>query len=89
MPEFSRLALVVSDTEKAQAAAAVYRDLFDWAPLENAAAAVVLGGDGFLLQTLHGMLDNSRVIPVYGVNLGTVGFLMNRNRTPEKLRCWA
>lgn len=46
---------------------------------------VVLGGDGFMLQTLHAMLDDRRILPVYGVNLGTVGFLMNRNRAPEKL----
>ena len=85
MPEFSRLALVVSDTEKARAAAAQFRDLFAWVPLARAEAVVVLGGDGFLLQTLHGMLDSERIVPVYGVNLGTVGFLMNRNRAPEKL----
>lgn len=85
MPEFSRLGLVVSDTEKAHAAAAQLRDLFDWVPPDEAEALVVLGGDGFLLQALHGMLDSGRIIPVYGVNLGTVGFLMNRNRAPEKL----
>ncbi len=85
MLEFTRLALVVSDTDKAHAAAAQFRELFTWVPLEEAEAAVVLGGDGFLLQTLHGMLDSGRIVPVYGVNLGTVGFLMNRNRAPEKL----
>ena len=85
MPEFAHLALVVSDTDKALAAAAHFRSLFQWVPLQDADAAVVLGGDGFLLQTLHAMLDEGRVIPVYGVNLGTVGFLMNRNRAPEKL----
>ncbi len=85
MPEFERLALVVSETDKAQAAAAQFRELFAWVPLEQAQAAVVIGGDGFLLQTLHAMLDARRVLPVYGVNLGTVGFLMNRNRAPEKL----
>lgn len=85
MPEFERLALVVSDTEKAKAAAAQFRELFAWVELEEADAAVVIGGDGFLLQTLHAMLDARRIVPAYGVNLGTVGFLMNRNRTPEKL----
>ncbi|MBX9896575.1 MAG: NAD kinase [Qipengyuania sp.] len=85
MPEFSRLALVVSDTEKAHAAAAQFRDLFAWVQPDEAEAVVVLGGDGFLLQALHGMLDSDRIVPVYGVNLGTVGFLMNRNRAPEKL----
>lgn len=85
MPEFERLALIVSDTDKARAAAAQFRELFRWVELAEAEAAVVLGGDGFLLQTLHAMLDSGRVVPVYGVNLGTVGFLMNRNRSPERL----
>ena len=85
MPEFARLALVVSDTDKARAAAEHFRTLFQWVPVGEADAVVVLGGDGFLLQTLHAMLDARRIIPVYGVNLGTVGFLMNRNRAPEKL----
>lgn len=85
MPEFSRLALLVSDSERAQAIASEFRDLAEWAPLEEADAAVVLGGDGFMLQTLHAMLDADRILPVYGINLGTVGFLMNRHRQPEKL----
>ena len=85
MAEFEHLALIVSDTEKARAAEAQFRDMIQWVPLEDADAAVVLGGDGFLLQTLHGMLDTGRILPVYGVNLGTVGFLMNRPRAPERL----
>jgi NAD+ kinase len=38
---------------------------------------VALGGDGFMLRTLHAMLDRHRPLPVFGMNLGTVGFLMN------------
>ena len=57
----------------------------DWVDVDEADAAIVLGGDGFMLQTLHAMLDIGRVMPVYGVNLGTVGFLMNRYRDPAKL----
>lgn len=56
-----------------------------WVPLEEADAVVVIGGDGFMLQTLHHMIENGRVIPAYGVNLGTVGFLMNRFRKGEQL----
>ena len=42
----------------------------------NAASVIVpLGGDGFMLQTLHRVLG--RPIPVYGMNCGSVGFLMN------------
>ena len=63
----------------------MYRDLTNWVPLEDAEAAVVIGGDGAMLQALHAMLDSGIIKPVYGVNLGTVGFLMNHNRAPEKL----
>jgi NAD+ kinase len=38
---------------------------------------VVVGGDGFMLRTLHRLLDDGRPLPVYGLNLGTVGFLLN------------
>jgi len=86
MSEFSRLALLVSDAPRAQEAAdKEFRAVADWVPLEEADAVVVLGGDGFMLQTLHAMLDSGRIIPAYGLNLGTVGFLMNRNRNPETL----
>ena len=80
-----RLALLVSPTERAEEAAAELRALFDFVPLAKAEVAVVLGGDGFMLHTLHRMLDKDRVIPAYGMNLGTVGFLMNRYRSPTKL----
>ena len=76
-PEFQRLALLASDTPRAQRACASLRAQHDWAPIEAADAVVVLGGDGFMLQTLHAMLYSGRVIPAYGMNLGTVGFLMN------------
>lgn len=41
---------------------------------------IALGGDGFMLQALHAMLEASRIVPVFGMNLGTVGFLMNEWR---------
>ena len=37
---------------------------------------VALGGDGFMLETLHRFLDDG--LPIFGMNCGTVGFLMNR-----------
>ena len=43
--------------------------------LEQASVVVTLGGDGSMLETLHRVLD--RHIPVYGMNCGSVGFLMN------------
>lgn len=80
-----RLALLASDTERAQDAAEELRALHSFVPLDQAQVAVVLGGDGFMLHTLHSMLDAGRVIPAYGMNCGTVGFLMNRFRSPGKL----
>ncbi len=77
---FARPALLASDSERAQAAYAELIDTHDWAPVEEADVAVVLGGDGFMLQTLHTMLDAGRLIPAYGMNRGTVGFMMNRYR---------
>jgi NAD+ kinase len=44
-------------------------------PSDKADIVVALGGDGFMLQTLHAM--QGRDMPVYGMNRGTVGFLMN------------
>jgi NAD+ kinase len=75
---FERLALVASDTPRAQEAYAALSEQQQFVPLAEADAVVVLGGDGFMLQTLHAMIDAERVIPAYGMNLGTVGFLMNR-----------
>lgn len=75
---FQRLALLASDTERAQEAEALLRAQGEWVALPDADAVVVLGGDGFMLQVLHAMLDSGHVIPAYGLNLGTVGFLMNR-----------
>lgn len=43
----------------------------------EADVAVVLGGDGFMLRSLHRTLGMERSIPLYGLNCGTVGFLMN------------
>ncbi len=76
--DIARLALIASPTERAQEAAEALRGSADWVPLEQADVAVVLGGDGFMLETMHRMIDGDLLRPVYGFNLGTVGFLMNR-----------
>jgi NAD+ kinase len=82
---YSRLALLASTTDRAQEAADAIEAAGNWVPLEEADAVVVIGGDGFMLQTLHQMLDDGRVIPAYGINLGTVGFLMNKARSSRAL----
>jgi NAD+ kinase len=70
-------ALIASPTPPALAAEAELRAAYDWVPLKEAEMVVALGGDGFMLQTLHTMLGSRRILPVFGMNLGTVGFLMN------------
>jgi NAD+ kinase len=77
--DHAKLALVVSDTVEAQAGAEALRQSHPWVSEDEADVIVVLGGDGFLLHVLHAMLDNDRVKPCYGINLGTVGFMLNRN----------
>ncbi|WP_375420630.1 NAD kinase [uncultured Sphingomonas sp.] len=80
MSQYERRALVASPTAPAQAAAAELADAADWVDPADADVVIALGGDGFLLQTLHTMLDRRRPVPVFGMNLGTVGFLMNEWR---------
>ena len=75
-----RRALLVSPTDAAQDAALRLQERRDWVPIEQADMIVALGGDGFMLQTLHAMLERRRIVPVFGMNLGTVGFLMNEWR---------
>ncbi len=82
---YTKLALAISDTAIAQETGAELRAAHDWTSVDDADAIVVLGGDGFMLHTLHAMLDRGRMLPAYGVNRGTVGFLMNRFRAGAKL----
>lgn len=70
-----KIALVASDSPPAQAAYKELSDHYDIASPETANIVVALGGDGFMLQTLHRFMP--RNVPIYGMNQGTVGFLMN------------
>jgi len=71
----NRLAFVASDRPEAQAARARLIDRYGDAPENEAEIIVALGGDGFMLETLHRHLASR--IPIYGMNQGSVGFLMN------------
>ncbi|KQM13842.1 NAD kinase [Novosphingobium sp. Leaf2] len=79
------LALIVSDSAKAQAGAQALRESHPWVPAADADVLVVLGGDGFLLHVLHDMLDWDQLKPVFGMNLGTVGFMMNGPASPAPI----
>ena len=78
---YVRRALVASPTPPARTAEAELRETGDWVGVDDDPDLIVaLGGDGFMLQTLHGLLERRRPVPVFGMNLGTVGFLMNEWR---------
>ena len=74
------IGLVASTGQAAQAAEALLRRRYSWADAEAAQTLVALGGDGFMLQTLHAMLEQGEARPVFGMNRGTFGFLMNEWR---------
>lgn len=85
MPRQS-IAFVAADTDEARDALARLRQRYSPVGPEQAEAIVALGGDGFMLETLHRFLN--RNVPIYGMNCGTVGFLMNsyeEERLPERL----
>ena len=71
----SRIHFTASDTPVAQEGLVVLAARYGNLPLDQAEVVVALGGDGFMLQTLHA--TEKAGIPVYGMNRGTVGFLMN------------
>ena len=70
-----RIAFLASETPVAQTARAALIGRYDDCPPEEADVIVALGGDGFMLQALHA--TQNLKAPVYGMNRGTVGFLMN------------
>ena len=70
-----RLAFVAAATPTARAARARLEKRYGAVKPAEADIIVALGGDGLMLQTLHRNIR--RGTPIYGMNLGTVGFLMN------------
>jgi NAD+ kinase len=82
----AKLHFVASAVPEAQAALLSLRDRYGDTGPDGADIVVALGGDGFMLETLHGFVG--RGVPIYGMNLGSVGFLMNEfsvERLPERL----
>jgi len=70
-----KIAFVASDVPSAQTARTDLIARFGQSPEPEAGVIVALGGDGFMLHTLH--RTQNLDTPVYGMNRGTVGFLMN------------
>ena len=86
MADFEKIAFVSSETREASDALAALAKRYGNVPPEEADAIVALGGDGLMLQTMHSHLHSR--IPIYGMNRGSVGFLLNdykENRLTERL----
>ena len=72
---YEKIAIVASESVEAQAALKRLTQRYVNVPATGADAIVALGGDGFMLETLHEHMHDR--IPIYGMNRGSVGFLMN------------
>jgi NAD+ kinase len=75
---FQAISFVASDTPEAQAALVKLTERYGNADTATADVIVALGGDGLMLQTLHRFIGTGT--PIYGMNRGSVGFLMNEFR---------
>ncbi len=75
-----------SGKAQAQAALEEYTKKYGNVPIEEAEVLVVMGGDGTMLHSLHSFIKDD--LPIYGINLGTLGFLLNEHRKkdlPERI----
>ncbi|MFV0244166.1 MAG: NAD kinase [Qingshengfaniella sp.] len=81
MADQQKIAFLASPSATARTARRKLAALYGDVPVDQADVIVALGGDGFMLSTLYAAqaLD----VPVYGMNRGTVGFLMNAYAVPD------
>ena len=82
-----KIAFVASSAPEAQLACERLTRFYGQSTPEDADVVVALGGDGLMLQTMHMLMGSSK--PVYGMNRGSVGFLLNEFREqdlPERIR---
>lgn len=78
-----KLAFLASDADDAQIALDKLVSIYGNCDPSECTSIVALGGDGFMLQTQHEFMNSN--IPIYGMNKGTVGFLMNEYK-PDNLK---
>lgn len=77
----ARIAFVASGSPEAQTSLARLTEQYGSADPDHADVIVALGGDGLMLQTLHRFMTSNK--PIYGMNRGSVGFLMNEFRVEQ------
>lgn len=83
IPNYDKIAFVASDAPEAQAALRRLVHAYGNSPPKSADVIIALGGDGFMLETMHRYMGDR--VPIYGMNRGSVGFLMNEFREDELL----
>ncbi|WP_340149885.1 NAD kinase [uncultured Sneathiella sp.] len=71
-----KIYFTASESEDAQAAKETLIARYGHVPAEEADVIVALGGDGFMLETMHSFMSSRT--PIYGMNKGTIGFLLNK-----------
>ena len=79
-----RIHFVASRVQPAEEAAAVMQKRYGQYEVNEADVIVALGGDGFMLRTLHRVIQNDA--PVFGMKIGNIGFLMNRYSEDDLLQ---
>ena len=80
-----KYAFLASKDKEAQAAAKNFRAAFGKTSPQKADVIIVLGGDGFMLQSMHDYISKGYNAKIYGMNMGTVGFLLNKLSPISKL----
>lgn len=86
--QYKNIICVADDSKKAQEAYKLLRKRYSFIKDKKKADVIIaLGGDGFMLHTLHEHMDGD--IPIYGMNRGSIGFLMNEYREGDLLECLA
>ncbi|HZT87282.1 MAG TPA: NAD kinase [Stellaceae bacterium] len=75
LPSRPRIAIVAADNEAAQRALQELTQRYGNTDPTESDVVVPLGGDGFMLETLHRCLPAR--LPIFGMHRGSVGFLMN------------
>jgi len=87
MRRIPRISFVAARQASAQRAMKRLKNIYEHVPVAQADVIVTLGGDGFMLRALHRHLKHG--LPIYGMNRGSVGFLMNEydeDGLPERIK---
>jgi NAD+ kinase len=79
-----KIHIVASNNPEAKKAKSNLSKLYKNYPVSRANVIVALGGDGLMLQTLHDNIE--RELPIYGMNRGSIGFLMNNYNEKNLLK---